>query len=587
MESKEVKGLDNEKEKKAEGAEEKIEEAVVEEVEKSGVAKEKIEEAVVEEAAQEAETAEGTTEEAEDTVEEVEDTVEEAKEATEEAKEATEEAKEATEEVKEATEEVKEKTEAEPKENTEEEAEENTEEEAEEDDTLCPICKERHKAYGEEYCGTCKKKLIKTRLPFLGVLAGIISILLSLFALCYTFVLVAPSLQVMQGDAMAEKKNWYQAFNLYQEVDTYVDEVNSALSQVSDKLSISAGCNLRLKELKAYAGYYTPLEAADVASQIFDTGTEKFQEKNKTVQGYKVFYDEYMGAYEACSAAFELLQQDSYKTDDVLKALENARGTDGVKDVYIDYFLCSICEHSEKPLEETLAYYKKIDESAKKEDVDYSWLYYNNYATILVKTENFDTAIPVLQQLLSNDTGALEAAKLLLKSYKALNKTDEFEKVFEDYKAINGELDRTYALQALYLRLKGEYAKAELCCEEGLDSYPSVISIMYEESIAQLLEGKVDKAYENAFNLFDTALQNAYYYGDSSDMTDEIYALRYLTGYLYNKSGGEGLSGDCQDKLGDLLEAYEGQTEWPKVKAVIDGEKTVEEIFTTGDCDVI
>ena len=104
-------------------------------------------------------------------------------------------------------------------------------------------------------------------------------------------------------------------------------------------------------------------------------------------------------------------------------------------------------------------------------------------------------------------------------------------------------------------------------------------------ALIYLLEGDYDNAYDQAYQANLTAYNRYYYYGDSSAYTVELDNTVYICAYL-GKNFGE-MTSEYAIYVNEILDSYEGVELSDKLNSIISGEKTVQQVLTEGECDLI
>lgn len=509
--------------------------------------------------------------------------VAETEEMTETTVEETEEAK-AEETVAEDTEEASE----EPQENEapEDETIENESEiaeETEEDFEPCPLCGENRLPEDKNYCESCETAMLKRKPPFLAWICGAAVLLLSVFALIVSFLISAPAIQVIKGDIAAENNSWYTAFLEYSEVDTVAGEVNSILGSSPLNNFIQTGKEVKLKLVNAVANYSNPLDAYSYASNYF---TEEEIEKNASLREYKEMAEAYETSYDALYEGIEMMtSNDKHTYEEVVAKFESHRGEEGVEDIFVDYFITAAASYYHLSPEEQLACFEKIDASAKASGKEYRWLYYIDYANMLNDAGKSDEAIALLDEMIERDNTAYDYYTLKVKTQIAQGNIDAANETCSAFEANNEGYDTAYILRATILRCQGETERAKALINEALETYGTVPELYRQLALIYLLEGDYDNAYEQAYLANVTAYNRYYYYGDSNSYTVELDNTVYICAYLCNKLGE--MTSENAIYITDILASYEGVELSDKLNSIISGEKTVQEILTEGEHDLV
>lgn len=465
---------------------------------------------------------------------------------------------------------------------TEQEGLEETAEEADngdEEDRLCLVCGCNERAQGSDYCSECEAVMLSRKIPFWGWIGGLASVVASVFALVLAMLVSAPVLQIARGDAYADEKRWYSAYREYQQVDSVVAEVNSAMGGESPFVQTGTGLDVRIVETVAKC--YTPLEAISVAESRLGSGMIS---KIPSLKKYNKIREEYVASYEALADAIEAMTSGNADAQTTYAAFEAARGKDGVSDVYLDYFLFNAAVFYEDGYEKQIEYLEAIEKSAKKSGEDYSWLYYQDFADVLYKSGDSDRAMRYLDALTENDKTKFGAYELKLHIALSQGDKDRASQILAEFKKNNEGFDTAYVLEATYLRCTGEYEKAKLLCEEALEQYDSVPELHRQLALIYLINGDYDSAYDEAFDADNNAYYLYAYMGDSSAYTPQLNSTLYLCTYLCKEKGKKDT--ENASYIDDILASFSDEDLTEQVKWIISGEKTVEEVLTEGACDL-
>lgn len=473
--------------------------------------------------------------------------------------------------------------EAEQGENTakeDEEAEETAQEEEEHE--ICPLCEENIIYSDKGYCESCEAAMLKRKPPFIAWVCGAAVLLLSVFALVVSFLVSAPAIQVVKGDVAAQNNSWYTAFLEYSEVDTVVSEVNSILGSSPLNSFVQAGSKVKLKLVNAVANYSNPLDAYSYATNFF---TDEEIEKNKALRQYKDIQESYTSSYEALYEGIELMTSNNSTYEEVCAKFESFRGTEGVEDIYVDYFKTAAASYYRLSPEEQLVCFEKIDADAKASGKDYKWLYYKDYINALNDAGKSEKALALLDEIIDGDNTAYDYFTLKMKTQIAQGNLDAAEETCKTFEANNEGYDSAYILRAILLRCQGETQRAKELINEALETYGTVPELYRQLALIYLLEGDYDNAYDQAYQANLTAYNRYYYYGDSSAYTVELDNTVYICAYL-GKNFGE-MTSEYAIYVNEILDSYEGVELSDKLNSIISGEKTVQQVLTEGECDLI
>lgn len=512
-------------------------------------------------------------------------------ENTELQEEIPEAAEEDAEEMTEAAEEtLEEASEEKAEEALEDSAEENEEENGDiseetektvDEENLCPCCGEKEKAEDSDYCAECEAAMLSRKIPFLAWISGLAAVVFSVFALALVFILTAPSLQVAKADAYARESRWYSAYTEYSAVPSVVDELTGILGGESP--FVQTGSNLAVKKFDALAHYTSPLEAFyyEGANVQHFEGTS-----NRIMKDYYEIYNDYLSSYDIVLDALEAkFGTSSPTTEELHAAVEEIRGTEGLDDIWVDYYHLTFAYNYNESDETALKYLKAIDESAKKTDLDYSWLYYTEIADLLYKKGDYEGCSEYLEKLIKKDKTNFGAYELKMRILLKNEGLDSAKKLLDEFVEYNEDIDTAYVLEIMYLRCAKEYDKAQELCAEAMEKYGSSPEINRQLALIYLLKGEYGNAYESAFTAYSNAAYIAQYYQDESSLTTQLYNTLYLCAYLESEKGT--MNTDNASEIAQILDDLKDVVDTQSVLDIINGKKTPEQVLTEGEFDLI
>lgn len=504
----------------------------------------------------------------EEAVELTEETVEEAVEETvaETAEEIPEEASE--ESAEETAEEIS------------EEASEETNEEISED-LICPYCGENKKEEDSDYCAECEAAMLARKIPFLAWVGGLAAVVFSVFALALVFLLTAPSLQVAKGDSYAREKRWYSAYTAYSDVPAVVDEITTILGGESP--FVKTGSEVAVKKFDTLAHYTSPLEAFYYEGESVAHLEGKF---NPTMKDYYEIYNDYMSSYDIVLETLETkFGTTEPSAEEMHAAVEELRGTEGVSDIWIDYYHLTFAYNYNESDDAALGYLKAIDESAKNSKLDYSWLYYTELSDLLYKMNDYEGSTEYLDKLIKNDRTNFGAYELKMRITLKTSGAEEAEKLLDEFLEYNEGIDTAYVLKIMYLRATKEYDKALELCVEAQEKFGTAPELYRQEALIHLLKEDYDKAYEAVFNAYSNATYIAQYYQDDSSLTNQLYNTLYLCAYLESEKGS--MNTDNVAEISNIINDLKDYITAETVLDIINGKKTIEQVLTEGEYDLV
>lgn len=490
---------------------------------------------------------------------------------------------ETTELQEEITEEIPEETAEEAVEDSVDGAEDEFKEDeiTEDNENICPYCGENEKSEDSDYCAECEAAMLSRKIPFIAWIGGLVAVAFSVFALALVFLLTAPSIQVAKAEGYARKNLWYSAYTEYSAVDSVVDELSAILGGESP--FVKTGTGVAVKKFDALAHYTSPLEAFyyEGSNVTHLEGTKRAPMKN-----YFKIYDEYMSSYDIVTAALEeKFGATEPPVGEMHAAIETLRGTEGLSDIWLDYYHLTFAYSYNESDDVALKYLKAIDASAEKSGLDYSWLYYNELADLLYKTGNYDASTEILDKLIEKDKTNFGAYELKLRILMKSKGFDEAKKLLDEFVEDNEGVDTAYVLKIMYLRCTKEYDKALELCNEALEEYGSAPELHRQLALIYLLKGDYDNAYESVYSAYSNAVYIAQYYQDDSSLTTQLYNTLYLCAHLNSEKGKMNTAN--ANEISEILEDLKEFVDTESVLDIINGKKTVEQVLTEGEFDLI
>ncbi len=449
----------------------------------------------------------------------------------------------------------------------EDEVEEKPEEETEiAEDMLCEKCgkRERYTELDEDYpyCKACREKMKKTRMNGWGVFYFISALLGSLIALFFGFALVTISIPVMKGDMYMAEGKYNSAITCYEETIATINQ----LSQSSGGVQIfDAGNRTYAKIIKAYFLAGTPTYAQDYYSALEQSGAlDKFRYE-ETKEYYEI-YDKMMDTYSNLQTTYVSKLNSLYTAEkkadvsaviDELKELEGLKANENNDRYMIAYFQYLFCSVTENSTDEGIAYLEEIKSGGRT----YEFIYAIELCNLYLEKGEYDKAEAICYESLEESPESVGVYQYLMMSKRRQG----------DYEAA--------------LKLGEEAAKiAEtIYVPEGSSAMP--YSVPMEESIVFALMGEKEKAIA----AIDASNQLG---NDNANLN-----LAILFHYLYHVKGTEPVKDDNGttvydnvDKVYDQgiatienLGAYYGLAISENIQAIMDGKKTLEDVFVKGE----
>lgn len=450
------------------------------------------------------------------------------------------------------------------------------------EENLCPICGEKEIAEGSDYCLDCETNMHKRRIPFLGWLAGLLALGFSVFAFVLSFLVIGPSVVVMGGDVYAAQKNWYAAYNVYSsDVPAIVDEINSYFDESMQLVRTGMGVNKRIVDSMAH--YSSPIDAYYLAQSLI---TDVDLEKLPFLDDYRAAYTAYSDTYNAANEPFNKLYEEDADLDEICADFEKYKGTEGVTDLYIDYFKCLAANELGADDAKMLECLEALEASCNEAGGDYSWLYYQLIAEVYASSGETEKALEYLSVLIEGDKSKYDAYELSMDIALDSGNLEEADRLVAEYTTNNEGFDSANLLEIKFLRRTGETEKAEVLGTEALNTNSSGIELCRQMSLISMTLGKYAEAYDYAMSAYNNAYYYAYYTNDQSYLNDPAlnYTI-YLSAYLFNSS--DEITEENKETVAGIIGDFTYDELPDAVKSVVDGEKTAAQILTEGECDVI
>ncbi|MBR6512670.1 MAG: hypothetical protein IKT24_04300, partial [Clostridia bacterium] len=148
-------------------------------------------------------------------------------------------------------------------------------------------------------------------------------------------------------------------------------------------------------------------------------------------------------------------------------------------------------------------------------------------------------------------------------------KYDDMVKYADELKSVNAESPYVYLYQAVAYRFKGDLAKAAKALNDGLKTSPANSLLNYQMGIVCLLQGKQKEAFSFAATAYEQA--------DTANAYVSAASLYSLCAQLIGET-------EVNESIIAEVEQY-GYPISDDVQKVIDGELTVEKLFTEGKGD--
>ena len=479
-------------------------------------------------------------------------------------------------------------------------------EEAEEP-VLCSVCGEKEAAEGSEYCIDCETVMLKRRIPFFGWLSGVAALGVSVIAFLVALFLLIPSGYIILGDSYAKKGNWHMAYEAYYSSVMEVANFNSYANEIlgTNISFFTVGQKVNERVVDTVANYYSPIDAYYFAQNYLGSAADTLP----FMQKYKKENDENYATYMSLAETFNSALDGDIKPDAALKEIEALRGTEGTSDVYVDYYKYAIAYELGEPVQTQLEILKSLEASAEASGEDYGWIYLLPMAQALYDTGEYGEAIEYLDRIIAVNKTNFEAYELKMKAQLSLGDKEGAGKTVEEFKATGAYSELVYypnLLEVEYLRSVGKYAEAKALCveaaalQEGVPQDNAMINLIYgmeskllttsefnrQSALISMTEGEYADAFKSMMEAYSLESQYAYYMQYSAALNDpKFYGTLYLSAKLLSTS--DQMTEDNAADVEYVLSMFEAGSMSTDIEAIINGEKTVEEVLTKGAFDLV
>ncbi len=449
---------------------------------------------------------------------------------------------------------------------SEEESDE-TEEDAEiPEENLCEKCgkRERYTELDEDYpyCKACRESMKKTRMNAWGVITFILTFISSILCVVFGVFAVVTAVPVFKGDKFMSQNKFASAITAYEEALASIESLNS---QAGGTL-FDAGNKTYSKLIKAYAGmgsvtyardYFSALEGAGVLEQAKYSDAKEYNDVyNKMMDTYTELqktYTEKLNELFAKKEKADISEVEEYLTE--LEGLKNKEKYDPYMVAYIQYLFCSLTDNS---LDEGIKYLEEIKSGGRT----YEFIYAIELCTKYLEKGDYEKAEKTCYD-------SLEASPENIGVYQYLMISKRRQGDFEGA-----------------LKLGEEARKLAETIYTGPEGYNALhYAVPMEEAIVYALQGEKEKAIEAIDESFEQG-------NDNSNLNISI-----LLHYLYHVKGTEPTTDDNGEKIYDNVDemydqglstisyygSYYGLSVSENVQAIMDGKKTLEDVFMNGE----
>ncbi len=436
-----------------------------------------------------------------------------------------------------------------------------------EEDHRCLNCgkRERFTEISEDYpfCKVCRESMKKTHMNFWGVISFIFMVFMGVIAVVWGIYAVATAIPVVKGDVYMSQGKYSSAISCYEEAISSIESLNSETG--SEEELFDVGDKTYAKIIRAYCNQGTPTYAQNYYAQLAETGAfdkAKYKDVSTYYDVYEKMIDTYASLQEDYAEELNTLYAAEKKADiseikDVLASLEKLKSDENLDKYMVAYFQYIYCSVVDNSLDEGIKYLLEIKEGGRA----YEFIYAVELCTSYLEKGEYEKAEAECYE-------SLKAAPENIGVYQYLMMS----------KIRQGDYDAA-------LKLADEAEKLAETIYAGESENAMSYSIPMEEAIAYALKGEEEKAL--------SAIEESYALGnDNSNLN-----IRILLHYLYHVKGNKTTKDedgntvyDAKDQAYDesmsvisYYGSYYGLSVSDNIQAIMDGKKTLEDVFVKGE----
>ncbi|MBQ2774805.1 MAG: hypothetical protein IJF40_02810 [Clostridia bacterium] len=451
------------------------------------------------------------------------------------------------------------------------------------DPAKCVVCQKNLREEGSYYCSECRTEMLKTKLKSGSIFAAVLSAVLSLAALVILSFNAAQILPLIEADILVKDGYVNAAMNSVSQAEETTNGINniSFISTLSELFNgqefFTLGNAADITTAKIYAKGYTEVDAGGYLVQ--QVGEDEvmsnplFLSVRKYVKEYNLYNNTQKAVYDYFSA-YESLDSQEFPYEETIKKINSHKNKDGIGNHYLEHYKCYAAILADKGYEVQNEYLLEMEKLYPSGILIYGALLADNY----YQMGKYDKAIEYADKMLAQNRNYSPAYELKFTSYLATDDFKNAEKVCDDIAQTNNKAgtdngDYTeYSLRARLLWEQGDYEKALVTCEEGIEISGGDAEIYRQQAIVYLLRKDYKKAVESANN----AYQFAYYSSTLDLQTLNTAAL----------CAGLAKDDELYETMESTLQSY-GYEISTLVTDCIAGKITVEEVFSSVGGDVL
>lgn len=447
------------------------------------------------------------------------------------------------------------------------------------EEEICIRCGKAAKIEDSDYCEKCEMEMLTQKVPFVGWIAGAISVVLCIFSFVIMFYIASPTILGISAEIAARDNRWEDAYYDYSKMLAEIDEI--ALEEEGKIFTpdfIKDGYSLNVKYIKSIIKATDPITGIYGVSNIYSDITPYLEDEE--IKGYYDMYND-IGTTEY---ALYYLIQSAADYPSALEIVNEVAKEDGIDHVFLSYYVFELSRDFNEPLETQLENLATCDRLAKESGKNYHWLYAYDYSQTLQYAGKYDEAIEWADVLISENKTNFDAVSQKARLLWLSGKKDEAQKIVSDLEAL---YNNTYlhTLNLTLLRYEGKLDEAAEYGDTILGSYESSPELYRQLALVYLLQGEYDIAYTFAYDAFMLAAQYSEYYYDDTWNNNETRNTLYICASLCQLKGE--MTSEYIGEIDAIIASMEGIPLGENVEGAASGEIPVEELLTKGNYDLI
>lgn len=479
-------------------------------------------------------------------------------------------------------------------------------EEKKTEDGCCIICGDKlRKSPSEFYCEVCREKYMKVNYGASHIILSIVMMFVAVIGIVAFSTTSAIVKNIGEGDAHIKNQHYAKALDSYNKVESTVYDLNGSFNAFLQGISTNfatvnvydsgTAADKKLAEIMAKTISTTYEDREAFISVVENSFTEKELNSEK--------YSHIKACYDFCKSMDKTandVYEDWYALVDKRLAALDENGNLKDKNVpsheEIMAFLDDYAAKHPEAEKSTLEYYKVMTlyyehstyGTVKDEDMmkyirsayeaagEFGYFYADYYLIYAWECEAYDEIIKISKEFLKVNPGNEKIYYFVSKAHSAKKDWQSASKVCEDLLKYNPDSLEYYILKAEMLRRSGDYSAAVDICTKG-EKAGDDAEILRQKSIAYMLNGETDKALVAASDAYEMTFAASY---NGGTVSLGVLNTTALISYLVDEEK------TIYTEIVGLLET-ENLTLEDSVTKVIKGDMTFEDLFLTGQGDVV